>query len=113
MLGGGMRQSGILAAAGIHALQHHVDRLAEDHANARLLAKGLDGIDGIEVATVQTNMVFATIAEHKITGLAEHLRKNDILNTAPIAGSLRLVTHLDVDADAIRTAVETFAEYFA
>ena len=113
MLGGGMRQSGILAAAGIHALQHHVDRLAEDHANARLLAKGLDGIDGIEVATVQTNMVFATIAEHKITGLAEHLRKNDILNTAPIAGSLRLVTHLDVDSNAIRTAVETFAEYFA
>jgi len=113
MLGGGMRQSGILAAAGIHALQHHVDRLAEDHANARLLAKGLDGIDGIEVATVQTNMVFATIAEHKITGLAEHLRKNDILNTAPIAGSLRLVTHLDVDADAIRTAVSGFSEYFA
>jgi len=113
MLGGGMRQSGILAAAGIHALKHHVDRLADDHANARLLAKGLDGIEGIEVATVQTNMVFATVEEHKITGLAEHLRNNGILITNPIAGSLRLVTHLDLDADAIRTAVTAFAEYFA
>lgn len=113
MLGGGMRQSGILAAAGIHALQHHVYRLADDHANARLLAKGLDGIDGIEVAPVQTNMVFATVEEHKITGLAEHLKQHDILIMAPIADSLRLVTHLDVDSDAIRTAVETFGEYFA
>jgi len=113
MLGGGMRQSGILAAAGIHALQHHVDRLAEDHANARLLAKGLADIDGIEVAPVQTNMVFATVDEHKITGLTEYLKEHGILIMAPIAGSLRLVTHLDIDADAIRTTVESFAEYFA
>ena len=113
MLGGGMRQSGILAAAGIHALQHHVDRLAEDHANARLLAEGLAAIDGIEVAPVQTNMVFATVAEQRIAGLAEHLKEQGILIMAPIAGSLRLVTHLDIDADAIRTAVSAFSEYFA
>jgi threonine aldolase len=113
MLGGGMRQSGILAAAGIHALQHHVDRLAEDHANARILADGLAAIDGIEISSVQTNMVFATEAEDKIAGLSEHLRNNEILITNPIAGSLRLVTHLDVDANAIRTAIAAFAEYFA
>lgn len=113
MLGGGMRQSGILAAAGIHALGNHVDRLADDHANAHLLAKGLAAIEGIEVAPAQTNMVFATVAEHKVGGLAEHLKQHDILIMAPIAGSLRLVTHLDVDADAIRTVVADCSEYFA
>ena len=113
MLGGGMRQSGILAAAGIHALQHHVDRLAEAHANASRLADGLAAIEGIKVAPVQTNMVFATVAEHKVGGLAEHLKQRGILIMAPIADALRLVTHLDLDADAIRTAVETFGEYLA
>ena len=113
MLGGGMRQSGILAAAGIHALQNHVDRLTDDHANARLLADGLAAIDGIEVAPVQTNMVFATVAEHKVAGLAEHLQAQGILIMAPNAGALRLVTHLDLDADAIRTAVVAFARYLA
>ena len=113
MLGGGMRQSGILAAAGIHALQHHVDRLAEDHANARLLAEGLAAIDGIEVAPVQTNMVFATVAEHRVSGLTESLHAKNILIVAHTCGALRLVTHLDIDADAIRTAVSAFSEYFA
>ena len=113
MLGGGMRQSGILAAAGIHALQHHVDRLADDHANASLLADGLAAIEGIEVAPVQTNMVFATVAEHKVGGLAEHLKQRGILIMAPIADALRLVTHLDLDADAIRTVVADCSEYFA
>lgn len=113
MLGGGMRQSGILAAAGIHALQHHVDRLAEDHANARLLAEGLAAIDGIEVAPVQTNMVFATVAEHRVSGLTESLHAKNILIVAHTCGAQRLVTHLDLDADAIQTAVAAFAEYFA
>jgi threonine aldolase len=113
MLGGGMRQSGILAAAGIHALQHNVDRLAEDHANARLLAEGLAAIEGIEVATVQTNMVFATVAEHRVSGLTESLHAKNILIVAHTCGALRLVTHLDLDADAIRTAVSAFSEYFA
>ncbi|SVE32337.1 uncharacterized protein METZ01_LOCUS485191 [marine metagenome] len=108
-----MRQSGILAAAGIHALQNHVDRLAEDHANARLLADGLAAIEGIEVAPMQTNMVFATVAEHKVAGLAEHLQAQGILIMAPNAGALRLVTHLDLDADAIRTAIAAFAEHLA
>ena len=111
MLGGGMRQSGILAAAGIHALQHHVDRLAEDHANARLLADGLADIEGIEVPPVQTNMVFATVAEHKVAGLAEHLHAQGILIMAPNAGTLRLVTHLDLDADSIRPPVAAFAAH--
>jgi len=113
MLGGGMRQSGILAAAGIHALQHHVDRLADDHANASLLAEGLAAIDGIEVASVQTNMVFATVAEHKVTGLAEHLKEHGILIMLPIAGTLRLVTHFDIEAGDVRTAIAAFSEYLA
>ena len=113
MLGGGMRQSGILAAAGIHALQHHVDRLAEDHANARLLAEGLAAIEGIEVAPVQTNMVFATVAEHRVSGLTESLHAKNILIVAHTCGALRLVTHLDLDADAIQTAVAAFAECLA
>ena len=111
MLGGGMRQSGILAAAGIHALENHVDRLAEDHANASLLADGLAAIEGIDIGSAQTNMVFPNITEHKITGLAEHLKQHGILIMDPIAGSLRLVTHLDVDASDIRTAIEVFSEY--
>ena len=112
MLGGGMRQSGILAAAGIHALHHHVDRLAEDHANAHLLADGLATIHGIDIASAQTNMVFATVAEHKVAGLAEHLQAQGVLIMAPNAGALRLVTHLDLDTDAVQTAVAAFAEYF-
>ena len=79
----------------------------------RLGGPGAATVDGIEIASAQTNMVFATVTEDKIAGLSEHLRSNEILITNPIAGSLRLVTHLDVDANAIRTAIAAFAEYFA
>jgi threonine aldolase len=102
-----------LAAAGIHALHHNIDRLTEDHANARLLAEGLAAIDSIDIASVQTNMVFAAVAEHKVAGLAEHLKGRGILIMLPIAGALRLVTHLDVEADSVRTAIAAFSEYLA
>ncbi|MGZ5038583.1 MAG: low-specificity L-threonine aldolase [Usitatibacter sp.] len=110
MLGGTMRQVGILAAAGIHALEHNVDRLAEDHANAQRLAKGLAAL-GLEVDPVQTNMVFASIPKESVAGLKRHLDDNGVV--ALVSPKLRLVTHLDVDAAAIDRAVEVFAAFLA
>ena len=109
MLGGTMRQVGILAAAGIHALEHNVERLAEDHANAERLGKGLAAL-GLKVAPVQTNMVFASIPSQMVPALKEHLQRNGVL--ALVSPNLRLVTHLDVDAAAIDKAVTIFASFF-
>jgi threonine aldolase len=106
ILGGGMRQAGILAAAGLYALEHNVARLADDHANAERLALGLRDA-GYEVEAPQTNMVFVKVPP----GLADHLVNNEILVLA--GPRLRLVTHLDVDAVAIEralAAVRTFRE---
>ncbi|HEX7605104.1 MAG TPA: low-specificity L-threonine aldolase [Usitatibacter sp.] len=110
MLGGTMRQVGILAAAGIHALEHNVERLAEDHANAERLAKGLAAL-GLKVDPVQTNMVFAAIPRESVAGLKEHLEKNGVV--ALVSPKLRLVTHLDVDAAAIDRALAIFGAFFA
>jgi threonine aldolase len=108
MLGGTMRQSGILAAAGLHALDHHVGRLAEDHANAERLAAGLAGL-GIPVEPVQTNMVFASFPAATCRGLQEHLREQGVV--AFIDPRSRFVTHLDVDARGIDAAIAAFATY--
>jgi threonine aldolase len=110
MLGGTMRQVGILAAAGIHALEHNVERLAEDHANAERLAKGLAAL-GLKVDPVHTNMVFVAIPKESVAGLKEHLEKNGAV--ALVSPKLRLVTHLDVDAAAIDRAVAIFGAFFA
>jgi len=99
ILGGVMRQAGVLAAAGLYALEHNVERLAEDHANAERLAKGL----GVEPP--QSNMVFAPSAP----GLVEHLAKHGVI-VLPGA-RLRLVTHLDVDAAGIDKAVAAFNSF--
>ena len=79
ILGGAMRQAGVLAAAGLYALEHHVARLAEDHAHAEQLAKGLAGVAGLEVDAPQTNMVFVRVAPGRVAALTEHLRKSDVL----------------------------------
>jgi threonine aldolase len=99
MLGGAMRQAGVLAAAGLYALEHHGERLAEDHANAERLAKG------IGAAAPQSNMVFF---ESK-PGLVEHLAKQGVI-VLPGA-RLRLVTHLDVDAAGVDRAIATFNSF--
>jgi threonine aldolase len=99
ILGGVMRQAGVLAAAGLYALEHNVERLAEDHANAERLAKGL----GAEPP--QSNMVFVKSAP----GLVEHLAKNGVV-VLPGA-RLRLVTHLDVDAAGIERAIAAFRSF--
>ena len=104
-----MRQVGILAAAGIYALEHNVDRLAEDHANAERLAQGLAGL-GLKVDPVQTNMVFATIPKESVAALKQHLEANGVAALA--SPRLRLVTHLDVDRAQIGQAVEIFAQFF-
>jgi threonine aldolase len=112
MLGGGMRQAGVLAAAGIYALEHNVERLQEDHENARVLADALSRIDGIEVAPggAQTNMVFITVEPGRSAALRDHLRRNDILVNGH--RTIRLVTHLDVDAGDIRRFVRTVEKFF-
>ena len=109
MLGGAMRQAGVLAAAGLYALEHHVERLAEDHANAERLAKGLAGL-GLTVEPVQTNMVFAHIPPADVGALARHLESEGV--TAIVSPRMRMVTHLDVDAAGIDHAVAAFASYF-
>jgi threonine aldolase len=97
-MGGGMRQVGILAAAGLHALDHHVDRLAEDHAHARLLAEAC----GVDPATVDSNIVVVPVADPVRVVVAA--REEGILVSAVGATSLRMVTHLDVSRDQVERA---------
>ncbi|GHC28063.1 low-specificity L-threonine aldolase [Aidingimonas halophila] len=109
-LGGGMRQVGILAAGCQHALSHHVDRLAVDHAHAQRLAEGLAEIDEIEVQGCYTNMVFLALPASHCPVLSEALESRGILMKA--APRTRLVTHLDVTGDDIRYVVQAMKEYF-
>jgi len=111
VLGGGMRQAGVLAAAGLYALQHNVTRLREDHENARTLALGLSGIAGLHVdyGSSQTNMVYVTLEPTLVEPLRQYLRQREML--IGTAHPLRLVTHLDVtrsDIDAFVNAVHGF-----
>ncbi len=114
-LGGGMRQVGILAAGAIYALDHHVLRLAEDHANARRLAEGLAELPGLEIrpADVETNIVIVRLAEDcRFTApeLRALLVEYGVLLTPFGDMALRAVTHLDVDRDGIDEAIEVFAK---
>ena len=108
ILGGGMRQAGVIAAAGLYALEHNVDRLAEDHANAERLAKGLRDA-GYDVASVNTNMVLVRVGPEKIGALKDSLEKKNIKILA--RPMLRLVTHLDVDAKGIDQAIGAFKAF--
>ncbi|WBX89669.1 low-specificity L-threonine aldolase [Achromobacter mucicolens] len=107
MLGGGLRQAGVLAAACLYALEHNVERLAQDHDNARLLAEGLRAIPGVDVLSQDTNMVFAQFEPSRCDALTEALGKEGILMRAVYGGPTRLVTHLDVSAEDVRRVVET------
>jgi threonine aldolase len=104
MAGGGLRQAGVLAAAALHALEHHVDRLAEDHANARHLADGLQGLAGVSVQAPASNMLFVDVAPERAERLVERLRSRGLLCTG--RQQLRLVTHLDVSRDDVERAVQ-------
>ena len=109
ILGGAMRQAGVIAAAGLYALEHNVDRLAEDHRNAETLAKGLREL-GLEVEQ-HTNMVFLRVSQEEVSLLGEHLKNNGVL--ALPGARMRLVTHLDVDARGIELALEAFRGFFS
>ena len=109
MLGGGLRQAGVLAAACLYALEHHVDRLADDHEHARQLAEGLRGIAGVRVLSQDTNMVFAEFEPARCDALTEGLAADGILMRAVYGGPTRLVTHLDVSAEDVRRVVEAVA----
>jgi threonine aldolase len=110
MLGGGMRQAGVLAAAGLYALDHNVERLADDHANAARLAAGLSQLPGIQVEPQQTNMVFVSIPAERLPALDAHLTAHGI--KASLYPRTRLVTHLDVDKAMIEATIAAFAEFF-
>ena len=112
MLGGGMRQAGILAAAGIIALEDHVDRLQEDHANASFLAEKLAGIDELEIdrTLVQTNMVFAGLRQGDPTALKAYLYEKGVLINS--GDPIRMVTHMDVGQADIEAAVEKIKGFF-
>jgi len=114
-LGGGMRQAGILAAAGLYALEHHVERLAEDHENARILAQGLSEIPCLSVTPPETNIVIVEILRGPTAAeLAERLKRRGVLVAPAGAGTearkLRLVTHLDVSREDILRTIDLFWE---
>ena len=104
MLGGSMRQAGIIAAGARYGLQHNVERLAEDHANAKFLAEGLAAIDGVEIdpATVETNIVIFDVAD--APALHDKLKAAGV-ETSLLEGRVRMVTHLDVDRADVETAL--------
>ncbi len=113
LLGGGMRQAGVVAAAGIHALQHNVERLAEDHENARRLADGLRALDGLRVdfGPAQTNMVFVEPPPGRSAQFCESLAADGVRVTP--GARLRLVTHLGVSAADVERVVRSAARALA
>lgn len=114
LFGGAMRQSGILAAAAVYALDHHVDRLAEDHENAQRLAKNLADIPNFKVEPAETNMVFVDISGTGMTGPEMRSRLREEIGvhvSAPGHQRLRLVTHLDVSADDVDEAAERIRKW--
>jgi threonine aldolase len=107
MLGGGMRQAGILAAAGLHALEFHVERLAEDHARAQWLWEGLAAQGQRVEARPETNMVYVRVDDP--AGTVAGLKERGVLCAMVGPGRVRLVTHLGLDDESIERALEAFA----
>tara|TARA_B110000503_G_scaffold107044_1_gene159906 strand:- start:2369 stop:3433 length:1065 start_codon:yes stop_codon:yes gene_type:complete len=112
MLGGGMRQAGIIAAAGRYALKHHVERLAEDHLRTQQLATALNGLKDLhfDQARVQTNMLF--LQSPQMPALAEYLAERGIAITA-IGQNTRIVLHMDIDDAALQQIIESIKAFFA
>jgi len=110
-LGGSMRQAGICAAACLYALDHNVDRLAEDHANARVLARGLSQIPGLAVEEPETNLVFFDTRAAGLTAdaLAERVRREGVSVSTVGPYRVRACTHLDVDTAGVELAVQAIA----
>lgn len=117
LLGGGMRQAGVIAAAGIVALETMIDRLHEDHENARLLAEGLSNIEGIEIdlKRVQTNIVIFAVRHSRInaTTITQRLRERGILVHQISRDAIRCLTHKDVNRADVLSALEAIQEIMA
>jgi threonine aldolase len=109
--GGGMRQVGLLAAAALYALDHHIDRLTDDHALAQRLYDGLAVLPGITASAPHTNIVFVQVADGRGPALLAHLQSRGVLATGLIG--LRFVTHLDVDAAGVDRAIAAAAEFLS
>jgi threonine aldolase len=113
-LGGSMRQVGILAAAGLYALEHNVDRLAEDHANAKRLADGLARIGALKVTPPDTNIVWVKVEAERAEAFGKFLADEGIGITGGYGGSAqRWVTHLDIDAAAVDRAIAAAERFFS
>ncbi len=114
MLGGGMRQAGILAAAGLYALDHHVDRLADDHANAKLIADAFASLPGVDVDLdrTETNIVLADVSNHPFgeAKIIDALKRRDVLVLAIDTGLLRAVTSLEVTSEQAAEAASIIRE---
>ncbi|MDB5792523.1 MAG: low-specificity L-threonine aldolase [Massilia sp.] len=110
MLGGGMRQAGVIAAAAQHALQHNVQRLAEDHENAAELARGLAEIEGLQVTPPQTNIFWMDVPAAACEPLRQFLAQQGI--RATVGPRMRLVTHLDVSTEDVARVVAAFKTFF-
>jgi threonine aldolase len=111
VLGGGWRQAGLLAAMANHALDHHVQRLADDHRRAAELAQALRQLPGLQVDGPHTSMVFLSLADPDMTAFDAHMQARGI-RLAGRAGSVRLVLHLDVDDAGLARTIAAFREYF-
>ncbi|RDS82981.1 low-specificity L-threonine aldolase [Dyella monticola] len=110
--GGGWRQAGMLAAACMHALDHHVARLADDHARAVRLADGLRDMPGVKLLGQYTNMVFVDVPAERLRELDAHLRAASIRISIGYLPTLRLVTHLDVDDAGVERVLDSFRSFF-
>jgi len=109
--GGGMRQAGILAAAGLHALDHHVARLADDHARAATLAAALRDLPGLAVTGQHSNMVFIEVPVEHLEALQRHMDAARIKLSIGDTPAIRLVTHLDVDDDGVQRTVDALRAF--
>ena len=117
MFGGGMRQAGLLAAAGSYALDHHIERLADDHARAKNLAEALNSVDGyrVNLESVKSNMVYVDVTRESRSApeLVEALAHDGIMITAVNDDTIRAVTHLQIDDEGIEAAVRGFQKFVA
>ena len=109
--GGGMRQAGILAAAGLHALDHHVARLADDHARAATLATALRGLPGLVVTGQHSNMVFIEVAVERLEALQLQMDAARVRLSIGTTPGIRLVTHLDIDDDGVARTVDALRAF--
>jgi threonine aldolase len=117
MFGGGMRQAGILAAAGIYALDHHLEKLKATHDQAKRLARFLSGIKGVSIdpAEVETNIVIFDVSKSpkKPVQIAGELRTRGVLILLMGKTAIRLVTHIDISDAGIEQAMEAFGQVFS